>query len=168
MWAYPTEFKSKKDAGQVTDSPYRFTRVGWYSPMLYLTLGYAVFDDPTMPIIGEGEVEPNDTFIEQLVMSAQAAVDVVVAKGVGDRDRMAIGGHSYGAFMAANFPATAAAMEGMPAAMERFTAFVGVFANNLDNYMTIQPVAFVPIVWALIIGGAIMILAGGYCIATKP
>ncbi len=64
MWAYPTEFKSKKDAGQVTDSPYRFTRVGWYSPMLYLTLGYAVFDDPTMPIIGEGEVEPNDTFIE--------------------------------------------------------------------------------------------------------
>lgn len=73
-----------------------------------------------------------------------------------------------GAFMAANFPATAAAMEGMPAAMERFTAFVGVFADNLDNYITIQPVAFVPIVWALIIGGAIMILAGGYCIATKP
>ncbi len=102
MWAYPTEFKSKKDAGQVTDSPYRFTRVGWYSPMLYLTLGYAVFDDPTMPIIGEDEEEPNDTFIEQLVMSAQAAVDVVVAQGVGDRDRMAIGGHSYGAFMAAN------------------------------------------------------------------
>ncbi len=102
MWAYPTEFKSKQDAGQVTDSPYRFTRVGWFSPMLYLTLGYAVFDDPTMPIIGEGEEEPNDTFIEQLVMSAQAAVDVVVARGVGDRERMAIGGHSYGAFMAAN------------------------------------------------------------------
>ncbi len=102
MWAYPTEFKSKKDAGQVTDSPYRFTRVGWYSPMLYLTLGYAVLDDPTMPIIGEGEVEPNDTFIEQLVMSAQAAIDAVVERGVGDRDRMAIGGHSYGAFMAAN------------------------------------------------------------------
>ncbi len=102
MWAYPTEFKSKQDAGQVTDSPYRFTRVGWYSPMLYLTLGYAVLDDPTMPIIGEGEVEPNDTFIDQLVMSAQAAIDVVVERGVGDRDRMAIGGHSYGAFMAAN------------------------------------------------------------------
>jgi dipeptidyl aminopeptidase/acylaminoacyl peptidase len=102
MWAYPTEFKSKQDAGQVTDSPYRFTRVGWYSPMLYLTLGYAVLDDPTMPIIGEGDVESNDTFIEQLVMSAQAAVDMVVARGVGDRDRMAIGGHSYGAFMAAN------------------------------------------------------------------
>ncbi len=102
MWAYPTEFKSKKDAGQVTDSPYRFTRVWWGSPMLYLTRGYAVFDDPTMPIIGEGEVESNDTFIEQLVASAQAAIDVVVDRGVVDRDRIAIGGHSYGAFMTAN------------------------------------------------------------------
>ncbi len=102
MWAYPTEFKSKSDAGQVTDSPYRFTRVWWGSPMLYLTRGYAVFDDPTMPIIGEGEEESNDTFIEQLVASAQAAIDAVVDKGVVDRDRIAIGGHSYGAFMTGN------------------------------------------------------------------
>ena len=102
MWAYPTEFKSKKDAGQVTDSPYRFTRVFWASPMLYLTLGYAVLDDPTMPIIGEGEIEPNDTFVEQLVASAQAAVDEVVRRGVTDRERIAVGGHSYGAFMTAN------------------------------------------------------------------
>ncbi len=102
LWAYPTEFKSKQDAGQVTDSPYRFTRVAWFSPMLYLTQGYAVLDDPTMPIIGEGDEEPNDTFVQQLVMSAQAAVDMLVERGVGDRDRMAIGGHSYGAFMTAN------------------------------------------------------------------
>jgi len=102
MWAYPTEFKSKQDAGQVTDSPYRFTRVGWWSPMLFLTRGYAVLDDPSMPIVGEGDEEPNDTFVEQLVASAQAAVDELVRRGVGDRDRMAIGGHSYGAFMTAN------------------------------------------------------------------
>ena len=102
MWAYPTEFKSASDAGQVTDSPYRFTRVWWGSPMLYLTIGYAVFDDPTMPIVGEGEDEPNDTFVEQLVSSAQAAVDVVARRGVADPNRIAIGGHSYGAFMAAN------------------------------------------------------------------
>jgi len=102
MWAYPTEFKSKDDAGQVTDSPYRFTRVGWWSPMLFLTRGYAVLDDPTMPIVGEGDQEPNDTFVEQLVGSAKAAVDELVRRGVGDRDRMAIGGHSYGAFMTAN------------------------------------------------------------------
>lgn len=102
LWAYPTEFKSAQDAGQVTDSPYRFTRVGWYSPMMFLVRGYAVLDDPSMPIIGEGETEPNDTFIAQLVSSAQAAVDELVRRGVGDPDRMAVGGHSYGAFMTAN------------------------------------------------------------------
>ena len=73
MWAYPQEFKSADAAGQVTDSPYRFSRVGWWSPLLFLAAGYAVLDDPTMPIVGEGDEEPNDTFIEQLVGSAQAA-----------------------------------------------------------------------------------------------
>ncbi len=102
MWAYPREFKSAADAGQVTDSPYRFPRVYWASPLLYLTQGYAVLNGPTMPIIGEGEVEPNDTFVEQLVASAEAAVEEVVGRGVTDRERIAIGGHSYGAFMAAN------------------------------------------------------------------
>ncbi len=102
LWAYPNEFKSKQDAGQVQDSPYRFTRVGWWSPMLFLTRGFAVLDDPSMPVIGEGEEEPNDTFVEQLVSSAEAAIDELVERGVGDRDRMAIGGHSYGAFMTAN------------------------------------------------------------------
>jgi dipeptidyl aminopeptidase/acylaminoacyl peptidase len=102
VWAYPQEFKSADHAGQVTDSPYRFDRVGWWSPLLFLTLGYAVLDDPTMPIIGEGDVEPNDTYVEQLVASAKAAVDEVARRGVGDPDRVAIGGHSYGAFMTAN------------------------------------------------------------------
>ncbi len=102
VWAYPREFKSAADAAQVTDSPYRFTRVGWWSPMLFLTRGYAVLDGATMPIVGEGDEEPNDSFIEQLVSSAAAAIDEGVKRGVTDRDRVAIGGHSYGAFMAAN------------------------------------------------------------------
>jgi dipeptidyl aminopeptidase/acylaminoacyl peptidase len=102
MWAYPQEFKSADAAGQVTDSPYRFDQVGWYSPLVWLTQGYAVLDNPTMPIIGEGDKEPNDTYVEQLVSSAKAAVDEVVRRGVADRDRIAIGGHSYGAFMTAN------------------------------------------------------------------
>jgi len=102
MWAYPQEFKSADAAGQVTDSPYRFIRVGWWSSLLWLVHGYAILDDPTMPIVGEGDEEPNDTYVEQLVASAQAAVDEVVRRGVADRDRIAIGGHSYGAFMAAN------------------------------------------------------------------
>lgn len=102
MWAYPTEYKSADAAGQVQDSPHRFVRVGWWSPMLWLLKGYAVLDDPSMPIIGEGEAEPNDTYVEQLVSSAAAAIDELARRGVGDPERVAIGGHSYGAFMAAN------------------------------------------------------------------
>jgi dipeptidyl aminopeptidase/acylaminoacyl peptidase len=102
VWAYPQEFKSADAAGQVTDSPYRFARVGWWSPLLWLTQGYAVLDDPSLPIIGEGDAEPNDTYVEQLVAGAKAAVDAVVSRGVSDPARMAIGGHSYGAFMTAN------------------------------------------------------------------
>jgi dipeptidyl aminopeptidase/acylaminoacyl peptidase len=102
MWAYPQEFKSASAAGQVTDSPHRFVRVTYWSPMLWLARGYAVLDDPAMPIVGEGDEEPNDTFVEQLVASAKAAVDEVVRRGVADPKRLAIGGHSYGAFMTAN------------------------------------------------------------------
>ena len=72
------------------------------SHLFLLTQGYGILDDPTMPIIGEGNREPNDTYVEQLVASAQAAVDKLVEMGVADRNRIAIGGHSYGAFMAAN------------------------------------------------------------------
>jgi dipeptidyl aminopeptidase/acylaminoacyl peptidase len=102
MWAYPTEYKSAVAAGQVTDSPYRFVRASAWTAYLWTLVGYAVFDDPSLPIIGEGDEEPNDTYVEQLVSGAQAAVDEMVRRGVGDRHRMAIGGHSYGAFMTAN------------------------------------------------------------------
>jgi dipeptidyl aminopeptidase/acylaminoacyl peptidase len=102
MWAYPQEFKSASAAGQVTDSPYRFIRVNPMTPLPWLLRGYAIVDDPSMPIIGEGNSEPNDTYVEQLVSGAQAIIDEVVRRGVGDRAKMAVGGHSYGAFMTAN------------------------------------------------------------------
>ncbi len=102
MWAYPQEFKSADAAGQVSDSPYRFARAGAGSPLVWLTQGYAVLDNPSLPIVGEGSKEPNDTYVAQLVASAQAAVDEVVRRGVADRRRIAVGGHSYGAFMTAN------------------------------------------------------------------
>jgi dipeptidyl aminopeptidase/acylaminoacyl peptidase len=102
MWAYPREFKSAAAAGQISGSPYSFVRVYSSSPLLFLAHGYAVLSGPTMPIIGEGDKEPNDTFREQLVASAKAAVDKVVEMGVADPKRIAIGGHSYGAFMTAN------------------------------------------------------------------
>jgi dipeptidyl aminopeptidase/acylaminoacyl peptidase len=102
MWAYPAEFKSAAAASQVTDSPYRFNAIGYWGPHPFLARGYAVLDDPSMPIVGEGDQEPNDTYLPQLIASAEAAVDEVVRRGVADRDRIAIGGHSYGAFMTGN------------------------------------------------------------------
>jgi dipeptidyl aminopeptidase/acylaminoacyl peptidase len=102
MWAYPEEFKSAKAAAQVTGSPYRFTRPGALSALPFLVRGYAVLDNPSIPILGEGSKEPNDTYVDQLVAGAKAAVDELVRRDVGDRDRMAVGGHSYGAFMTVN------------------------------------------------------------------
>ncbi len=101
MWAYPQEFTSAAAAGQVSGSPYRFDTIRGASHLLLLTQGYAILDDPSMPIVGEGETA-NDRYVEQLVSSAEAAVEAVVARGVADRDRIAVGGHSYGAFMTAN------------------------------------------------------------------
>ncbi len=101
VWAYPREFVDAAAASQVQGSPNRFTSVTGASHLLLLTQGYAVFDGPTMPIVGPGETA-NDTYVEQLVASAQAAVDKAVELGVADRTRVAAGGHSYGAFMTAN------------------------------------------------------------------
>ncbi len=102
MWAYPREYKSAKAAGQVSGSPHQFLRVYYGSPIFWITQGYAVFDNFAMPIIGEGEEEPNETFVDQLRMGAEAAVNKLVDMGVADRERLAVGGHSYGAFMTAN------------------------------------------------------------------
>ncbi len=102
LWAYPEEFKSADAAGQVQGSPYQFIRIGWYSPLFWLMKGYAILDDPGMPIIGEGDAEPNDKFVDQLVGNAKAAIDHLEAMGIADPARIAVGGHSYGAFMTAN------------------------------------------------------------------
>lgn len=102
LWAYPREFKDAAAAGQVKESPHRFIRVNALGALPYVLSGYAVLDDATMPIIGEGSREPNDTYIPQLVASAKAAVDELVRRGVTDPRRVAVAGHSYGAFMTAN------------------------------------------------------------------
>lgn len=102
MWAYPAEFTDASVAGQVVDTQNRFVRPGGSSHLFLLTQGYAILDNPTMPIIGADGAEPNDTYVEQLVASAEAAVNAVVELGVASRDRIAVGGHSYGAFMTAN------------------------------------------------------------------
>src|SRR5690606_4185692 len=102
MWAYPREYKSAAVAAQVRGSKYAFTQISWGSPIYWVTRGYAIMDQTEMPIVGEGAEEPNDAFVEQLVANAEAAIDYIEARGIGDRSRIAVGGHSYGAFMAAN------------------------------------------------------------------
>lgn len=102
IWAYPREYKTMAAAGQVKGSPYRYTRLAFRSPVYWVTRGYAVLDNADMPVVGEGDKQPNDTFISQLEDNANAIIDYVVEMGVADRNRIGIGGHSYGAFMVAN------------------------------------------------------------------
>ena len=102
LWAYPREYKDKNSASQNTQNPNEFTYPYWGSPIYWVTQGYVVLDDAAFPIIGEGDEQPNDTFRSQLVANAKAAIDAVDAMGYIDRERVAVGGHSYGAFMVAN------------------------------------------------------------------
>jgi dipeptidyl aminopeptidase/acylaminoacyl peptidase len=101
VWAYPLEFTDTGTAGQVTGSTQRFNSIIGYSHLFFLLEGYAILDNATMPVVGDPQTM-NDTYVEQIVSSAQAAVDKAVAMGVTDRERVGVGGHSYGAFMTAN------------------------------------------------------------------
>ena len=102
MWAYPREFKDRASASQTTQNPNKFTYPYWGSPIYWLTKGYAILDNVSFPILGIEDNEPNDDFRNQLVENAKAAIDAVDSMGFVDRERVAIGGHSYGAFMVAN------------------------------------------------------------------
>ncbi|MGH7575774.1 MAG: S9 family peptidase [Longimicrobiales bacterium] len=102
LWAYPREYKSAEAAEQRIASPHQFKTVPYSGPVPFVLQGYAVIDGAAMPIIGEGDNEPNDSFIEQLVQSARAVIEEGVRLGVVDANRVAVGGHSYGAFMTAN------------------------------------------------------------------
>jgi len=102
LWAYPREYKDKKSAGQSTSNSNKFTYPNYGSPIYWVTRGYVVLDGASFPIIGEGDAQPNDTFIKQLVSNAKAAIDAVDNLGYIDSNKVAVGGHSYGAFMTAN------------------------------------------------------------------
>jgi dipeptidyl aminopeptidase/acylaminoacyl peptidase len=101
VWAYPLEFNTADTAGQVAGSPYRFTTLAGPSHLFFLLQGYAVLDGATMPVIGDPETA-NNTFLDQIVASAKAAIDTACEMGVTDPKRVGVGGHSYGAFMTAN------------------------------------------------------------------
>lgn len=103
LWAYPLEFNDASTAGQVSGSPYHFTTISGIGNihLLLITQGYAVLDNATMPVIGDPETM-NNTYVEQIVSSAKAAIDKAAEMGVTDPNRVGVGGHSYGAFMTAN------------------------------------------------------------------
>ncbi len=101
VWAYPLEFNDPATAGQVSGSTQRYNTIAGASHLFFLLNGYAVLDNATMPIVGSPETA-NDTFIEQIVASAKAAIDKATEMGVTDPQRVGVGGHSYGAFMTAN------------------------------------------------------------------
>jgi dipeptidyl aminopeptidase/acylaminoacyl peptidase len=102
IWAYPAEYKDKNSAGQSNQNPNEFTFPYYGSFIYWVTKGYVVLDDASFPIIGEGTTEPNDNFITQLVDDAEAAINAVDALGYINKKKVAVGGHSYGAFMTAN------------------------------------------------------------------
>ncbi len=102
LYAYPREFLTVDAAGQVTGSPFTYTRVGATSVVMLATQGYAVLSGAAFPVVSQDGAEPNDTFVEQLVDNGQAAIDYLVERGVTDPDRVGVSGHSYGAFMTAN------------------------------------------------------------------
>ena len=103
LWAYPREFNSAADAAQVRGSRDKFTMLSWGSPVFFVTQGFAVLDNAEMPIVAtSADKKPNDDFVAQLKLNAEAAINKLVDMGVGDRNRVAVGGHSYGAFMTAN------------------------------------------------------------------
>ena len=102
IWAYPREFNSAADAAQIRGSQDKFTTISSGGPLFFVTQGYAVLDNAEMPIVAKDGKRPNDTFVEQLKLNAEAAINKLSEMGVGDKNRMAVGGHSYGAFMTAN------------------------------------------------------------------
>ena len=102
FWAYPREFKNSKAAGQVKGSKHKFVSASWASPIHWAAKGWIIMDDFSLPIVGEGDEQPNDTFVEQVVAGATAAVEYVVERGVCDPTKCAVGGHSYGSFMTAH------------------------------------------------------------------
>ncbi len=99
LYAYPLDYASTATAGQISGSDQYFTRLRVYQ--LLLLSGYAIIDDAAFPIVGDPK-KAYDTYIEQLVEDARAAVDKAVELGVVDRERIGVTGHSHGALMTVN------------------------------------------------------------------
>jgi len=101
VWAYPREYNDPETAGQISGSTKRFTAITGTSHLYFLLNGYAILDGAAMPVVGTPETM-NNTYLEQVVSSAKAAIQKAAEMGVTDPKRVGVGGHSYGGFMTAN------------------------------------------------------------------
>lgn len=101
IWAYPLDYGDAATAGQVRGTTERFTRLMASDPVWFVLRGYAVLQNATMPVIGDPETM-NDSYVEQITRAAAAHIASLADMGIADPDRVAVGGHSYGAFMTAN------------------------------------------------------------------
>jgi dipeptidyl aminopeptidase/acylaminoacyl peptidase len=101
VWAYPLDYGDAATAGQVRGTTERFTRLMAADPIWFVLRGYAVLQSATMPVIGDPETM-NDTYVKQITAAAAAHIGALADMGIADPQRVAVGGHSYGAFMTAN------------------------------------------------------------------
>jgi dipeptidyl aminopeptidase/acylaminoacyl peptidase len=101
VWAYPLDYTDPSAAGQVVATPQEFTSISGASPIFLVLRGYAVLHDTAMPVVGPTETA-YDTFVDQIVANARAAIDKAVELGVTDPERVGVAGHSHGALMTAN------------------------------------------------------------------
>jgi len=102
LWAYPYEYNDAATASQVSGSTKRFTEMTGYSELFFALQGYAVLANTAMPVVGSDPDSVNNSYIDQIVSDAKAAIDKAAEMGVTDPARVGVGGHSYGAFMTAN------------------------------------------------------------------
>jgi dipeptidyl aminopeptidase/acylaminoacyl peptidase len=150
VWAYPLEYTDAATASQVSGSQYRFTTIGGISELFLVTQGYAVLDNATMPVVGDPETM-NDTYVQQIVSSAKAAIDKAAEMGVTDPNRVGVGGHSYGAFMTANLLAHSNLFKAGVARSGAYNRTLTPFGFQSerrtfweaeDTYMKVSPFAF--------------------------
>lgn len=99
--AYPLDYTTASTAGQVSTSVQKFTTITGPSPIFLALAGYAVLEEAAMPVVGP-TASAYDTFLEQIIANAKAAIEKAVELGVTDPERVGVVGHSHGALMTAN------------------------------------------------------------------
>lgn len=102
FWFYPREFAGQEeyDRGARTFNKNAFPNFNARSMQFLVREGYAVVE-PDAPIVG-APGQWNNNYENDLRNNLAAVIDEVDRRGLVDRTRIGIGGHSYGAFSTVN------------------------------------------------------------------